>query len=76
VGDPGGQGGGWAALAAHTHRPTSLSSPPPTRAPDFALNGEASRFGQWGAVEDWHNMTTPKFCAVSRAIGTGIPPGC
>lgn len=39
------------------------------------MNSEYSRFGQWGAVEDWHNLTTPKYCAVSNAVGYSVP-GC
>ena len=42
----------------------------------FSLAGYYSRFGQWGHVEHFYNLSTPKYCAVLEATGSPQPPAC
>lgn len=41
----------------------------------FSLGGLYSRFGQWGHVEHYFNVTTPKYCAVQELAGDA-PTSC
>ena len=42
----------------------------------FSMSGLPSRFGQWGHVEHFFNLSTPKWCAVLDTTGAALPPGC
>jgi len=42
----------------------------------FAMAGLPSRFGQWGHVEHFFNLSTPKWCAVLDTTGSPLTQGC
>jgi len=42
----------------------------------FSLCGEPSRYGMWGALENFFNQSTPKFCAAVDTTGYPLTPGC
>lgn len=44
--------------------------------PAVSLFGAYSRFGMWGAAENFFNTSTPKYCAAMDALQAPAPPGC
>ncbi len=43
----------------------------------FGMTGAYSRYGQWGATENFFNLTTPKFCALLDLKDVSpLPKGC
>jgi hypothetical protein len=43
----------------------------------FSLFGAYSRFGMWGAAENFFNISTPKYCGAMDVINAPAPPaGC
>lgn len=43
----------------------------------FSLFSSYSRYGMWGAAENFFNVSTPKYCAAMDVVGAPAPPpGC
>ena len=49
---------------------------PAPLSPAVSLFGSYSRFGMWGAAENFFNTSTPKYCAAMDALQAPAPPGC
>lgn len=42
----------------------------------FSLGGYYSRYGQWGAVEHYYNLSTPRYCGLMDLLDSPLPQGC